>query len=335
MASGPAYGGLEKHFVELCNGLSQQHQVQAIAHKAHRRGMSKAVDFQAMDLTFSRRSPLNFFRLHRALKKFQPDIIHAHANKAASMISALGRFYPARTVGTVHGFKSNNRSFRNFDTVIAVSPAIYEHINIEHARVICNGIPLKEPPPHDPQYFVRQFGLTQERPVVVAVGRLADVKGFDGLIKAWPGIDADLLIVGEGPERESLVKLIEELNLSDRVQLTGYRDDVPAIMAHSDLVVISSEREGFPYVMVEALHLEKPIVATNFPGAETTLPHQHVVEYGRPVQLRAAVQAVLSSPEQAAADYQSSWQAAKQKFTVEAMVEQTNDIYRQFFRAAA
>lgn len=335
MASGPVYGGLEKHFVQLCNGLSLRHQVTALAHPAHGADLGREVDFQPIDLTFSRHSPLNFFRLHRALKSFRPDIIHAHANKAASMIAALSRFFDAKLVGTVHGFKSNNRSFKSFDTVIAVSPAIHQHIGIDHARVICNGIAVQEPPPRDPQYFVRQFDLTQERPVVVSVGRLAEVKGYAGLIKAWPGIEADLLIVGEGPERPRLEKLIEQLELRDRVHLTGYRDDVPAIMSHSDLVVISSEREGFPYVMVEALHLDKPIVATNFPGADALLPAPYVVPYGNPITLRQAIQTALADPQQAAVDYRSTWQDAKQRFTVDTMVAETEAAYRQLFVAAA
>ena len=335
MASGPVFGGLEKHFVELCNGLSAQHEVLAIAHRAHGHGLHKRVTFQPIDLTFSRRSPLNFFRLHRAIKNFQPDVVHAHANKAAAMIAALSRFTSARTVGTVHGFKSNNRSFANFDAVIAVSPAIHEHIGLPQACVICNGIPLAKAPPHDPQYFVRQFELLQERPVVVSVGRLAAVKGYDGLIKAWSGVDADLLIVGEGPERDTLTTLITQLDLKDRVHLVGYRDDVPAIMAHSDLVVISSEREGFPYVMVEALHLEKIIVATRFPGADKLLPESYIVPYGEPAELRQAINAALANRQQAAQNYRPTWQDAKRRFTVESMVEQTNAVYRQLCRAAA
>ncbi len=335
MASGPVHGGLEKHFVELCNGLSRQHEVLAIAHPAHGGEMSQRVNFQPLDLTSSRRSPMNIFRLHRALKNFGPDVIHAHANKAASMLSTLSRFTSARTVGTVHGFKSNNRSFANFDAVIAVSPAIHEHLGLAQARVICNGIPLVEPPAHDPQYFRSQFGLSQERPVVVSVGRLAAVKGYAGLIKAWPGVEADLLIVGEGPERESLQGLIAQLELKDRIHLVGYREDVPAIMAHSDLVVISSEREGFPYVMVEALHLEKPIVATQFPGANKLLPKPYVVPYGKPLQLRAVIQKTLTCREQAARDYQTTWLDAKQRFTVRSMVEQTDAVYSQLSRAAA
>ena len=335
MASGPAHGGLEKHFVEMCNGLSAQHEVLALAHPAHGKAFASGVNFLPLDLTASRRNPFNLFRLHRALRDFCPEVIHAHANKAASMVASMRRFTSAKTVGTIHGFKSNNRPFANFDAVIAVSPAIHAKLDIPQARVICNGIPLAEAPVREPQFFSRQFGLSNERPVVVTVGRLAPVKGFAGLVESWPGIDADLLIVGEGPEREHLEGLIEQLSLQDRVHLVGFRDDVPAIMAHSDLVVISSEREGFPYVMVEALHLEKPIVATRFPGADALLPLPYVVPYGEPAQLRNTITSTLADLSQSKTDYQTTWEHARQCFTVESMVEQTNAVYQRLFRAAA
>lgn len=335
MASGPVQGGLEKHFVELCNGLSERYEVLAIAHQAHGRGMCERVRFEPLDLTFSRISPLNFLHLHRVLSRYRPQVIHAHANKAASMIATLSRFYSARTVGTVHGFKRKNRCFAGFDAVIAVSPAIHSHIGLPQARVICNGIPLGDKPPHDPQLFVREFQLLELRPKVVAVGRLADVKGFAGLVQAWSGIEADLLIVGEGPERENLEQQIARLGLGDTVHLVGFRDDVPRIMAHADLVVMSSEREGFPYVLVEALHAEKVVVSTSFPGAAELLPDGFVVPYGEPDQLRAKIQATLVRLEDAREAYQSTWQYAREQFTVDSMVAQTAAVYEQFFRVAA
>jgi len=335
MASGPVHGGLEKHFVDLCTGLSSQHEVLAVAHRAHAQGLSKQVVFQPFDMRFSRRSPWNLFRLHRALKDFGPDVIHAHANKAAAMVSVLSRFTTAKTVGTAHGFKRDNRAFASFDAVIAVSRAIQDHLGLPQAQVIFNGIPRTKLPSRDPHYFLRQFGLSQERPVVVSIGRLAAVKGFSGLINAWSEVDADLLIVGEGPERDDLQRLIAERHLKDRVQLVGYRDDVPAIMSHSDLVVISSEREGFPYVMVEALHLDKVIVATEFPGAASILPEGYVVPYGQPSRLRAAVVRTLEDKDQASRDYQATWAEAKRRFTVESMVESTSSVYGKLFRAAA
>jgi len=251
------------------------------------------------------------------------------------MVAALRRVFTARTVGTVHGFKRNNQPFASFDAVIAVSDAIAGHLKLHQTQVICNGIPLADNPPYNPEYLPREFGLVKQLPVVVSVGRLAAVKGFAGLINAWPGIDANLLIVGVGPERTRLETLILKLGLQERVQLVGYRADALAIMNHSDLVVISSEREGFPYVMVEALHMEKTIVATQFPGAAELLPKDYVVPYGEPALLRQVIQAALANSDQAREDYRATWKNAKQQFTVESMVEQTNAIYRQLLLAAA
>ena len=335
MASGPVCGGLEKHFVDLCNGLADKHDVMAIAHPAHGKALSANVQFYPMDMKSSRRNPLNLLRLHRKLQKFEPDVIHAHANKAAAMIGALSRLTSARTVATIHGFKSSNRVFSKHDAVIAVSEAIKEQLSIPQACVIPNGIDPFAPPPRDPDYFTRTLGFAKHRPVALSVGRLAPVKGFEGLIRAWQSIDADLLIAGEGPDRGMLQSLSENLGVCKSVHMLGYRNDISLLMANSDLVVIPSEREGFPYVLVEALHLEKVIVATQFPGAKSLLPNSYVVPYGNAVALRGAIVQVMANPAKAACEFTSTWRLARSSFTIQRMVEQTTDVYRGLFRAVA
>ena len=62
------------------------------------------------------------------------------------------------------------------------------------------------------------------------MGRLVDVKGFDVLIEAWQGIDAQLWIVGDGEQYQVLQQKIKELNLVDKIQLLGYRDDVTELL---------------------------------------------------------------------------------------------------------
>ena len=335
MASGPVFGGLEKHFVDLCNGLVNSHEILAIAHPVHGQELSPEVQFCPMDLTSSRRNPINLFRLHRELRGFQPDLIHAHANKAASMVEALSRLISARRVATVHGFKSSNKVFSKFDSVIAVSNAINEKLALPQARVIANGITPGPVAERDADYIRKSLQLDNSRPIAVSVGRLRPVKGFDGLIRAWQSVDADLVIAGDGPDRDKLQSLARSLDLMDRVHLVGYRDDVPQLMSNSDLVVMSSEREGFPYVMVEALHLEKVIVSTAFPGAAELLPPSCVVPYGNPKAIGDAVNKVLANPAQAVSDYASTWKQAKAQLTVQRMVEETVAVYRRVLRAAA
>jgi len=104
-------------------------------------------------------------------------------------------------------------------------------------------------------------------PVVVAVGRLVKLKGFDLLIRAMAQLpshlNARLLIVGEGEERSSLERLVMELGLAERVTLVGFEENPWKFMARTDMFVLSSLTEGWPNVIGEAMALGLPIVATD------------------------------------------------------------------------
>jgi glycosyltransferase involved in cell wall biosynthesis len=327
MASGPVVGGLEKHFVDLCGALAAEYKVLALADPIHASSLPSEVEFCPIDFSVSRRNPVMLMRIFRLLKAFRPDIIHAHANKSASIVDTLRYFSKAKRVATVHGLKSNNQVFRRFDAVICVSSAIRERVKLPQATVIHNGIQPLEVPVYDSTYFVRQLGITQKRPIVITVGRLAAVKGYAGLIESWRGVNADLVIVGDGPERAALAALVDQWNLCESVHLVGFRRDVPKLMFHADLVVISSEREGFPYAMVEALQLGKVIVSTRFPGAEDYLPERFLVQYGEVQLLRQRIRETLSRLNDAKSEYQATWQRARTELTVENMVRQTKRIY--------
>ena len=82
----------------------------------------------------------------------------------------------------------------------------------------------------------------------LAVGRLVPVKNFTLLLNAWSRISIPLKILGEGPMRKNLEKLVDQLDLSERVTFLGYRNDVIEQMQAAALVVIPSIREGFGYV---------------------------------------------------------------------------------------
>ncbi|MCC7086623.1 MAG: glycosyltransferase, partial [Pirellulales bacterium] len=323
MASGPVVGGLEKHFVDLCAGLANEHEVLAIADPMHAAALPNTVEFCPFDFSGSRRNPLTLMRVHRLLRSFRPDVIHAQANKAAGMVATIRHFQPATRIATVHGFKSHNRVFSRFDAVICVSRAIKERVQLPQSLVIPNGIRPLQVPPCEAQFFASNFGLRSARPVAIAAGRLAPVKGYAGLIRAWRGIDADLVIAGEGPQRPELEGLIRQLGLEQAVHLVGFRSDVPTIMANADLVVISSEREGFPYAMVEALHLEKVIVSTRFPGADDHLPARFLVPYGEQQQLHAMIDDTLSQLDAARSAYLPVWERARAELTIDHMVQQT------------
>jgi glycosyltransferase involved in cell wall biosynthesis len=105
------------------------------------------------------------------------------------------------------------------------------------------------------------------RPVVIAVGRLVAAKRFDRFLtalalarKAAPTLRGWL--VGDGPERERLEQKAAALGLADNLEFKGARDDVPALMRQADVLALSSDHEGFPNVVLEAMTAGLPVVAT-------------------------------------------------------------------------
>lgn len=325
---GTGYAGLERHTVELVNGLARRgHAVTLVAHAEFAQRLDAGVGHVPLDLTGWRLNPILLARLLRALRHQQPDIVHAQANKAAAMVSAVATLVAARRIATVHNIKQHTGMFRRFDGVIAVSRAAAAQLTHPHVRVIHNGIapPLTAQIP--PGHTAQALGRALPRPLVLAVGRLVPAKGFDILIRAWEDIDATLVIAGEGPDRTLLEYMISERGLQDRICLAGHRNDVPALLADADLFVIASRREGFPYAMVEALHARKVLVATRVPGADEILPETRLVNCEDALALAACIRATLADLPAARADYAPVWDYAAAELTVARMVEHTEAFY--------
>lgn len=107
-------------------------------------------------------------------------------------------------------------------------------------------------------------------PIIMAAGRLTRQKGFDYLLKAFckllsEKISSRLMILGKGEEEENLKGLAEQLNLRDKVEFLGFQQNPYKYLSHSTLFVLSSLYEGFPNVLLEAMALGIPSVATRCP----------------------------------------------------------------------
>ena len=106
--------------------------------------------------------------------------------------------------------------------------------------------------------------------MILAVGRLSDAKDFPTLLKAIVRMNekrkVKCIILGEGELREKLQGMIEQLSLSGTVDLHGFVGNPYAYLAKADLFVLSSRREGFPNVLVEAMACGTPVVATDCPS---------------------------------------------------------------------
>jgi glycosyltransferase involved in cell wall biosynthesis len=156
---------------------------------------------------------------------------------------------------------------------------------------------------------------------------LVEAKGFDNLLKAVNGLPINLLIIGEGPQRPELEAQIKTLNSNTHCHLLGQREDVAALIASTDAVLISSRREGFSYVFCEALMLEKRILSTDVPVANEVLPSELITAVSDSKGFRARLTALLDDMPRWSALMQKPQKKARQHMTLAAMSANTISVY--------
>jgi glycosyltransferase involved in cell wall biosynthesis len=287
------------------------------------------------------------------------DIVHSHDYKT----SLLGYLLSKRTriipLATSHGWTGvswrerriyypvEKRLLARFPRVIAVSSDIRQEL-IEHGAdparvvVILNGI--------DPVAFTRRredaaglrrdLGFAPGHYVIGAVGRLERQKRFDLLMQAFAPIvrarpECRLVIVGDGSLRADLEAERQRLGLDDVVTLLGHRDDVARLHNALDLYVQSSEYEGTPNTVLEAMALETPIVATDVGGTrELAFPGEHaiIVPAGDVPALRAAIEEVLAAPEAARTRVAAARARIEQVLSFDARNRRLEAIYEDLMR---
>lgn len=234
--------------------------------------------------------------LARWLRVNQPDVLIAtqgHANIAAYIACRLVGVDSRLLVREVSTPSANLRHltglrgwawrallrhvYRRADTVIAVSRGVaddlqvYLHCRLDNLRVIYNPvispeIYQKASEPLDHPWFQSDA----EMPVVLAVGRLTEAKNYPLLLRAFAMVvrqrPAKLLILGEGEERPELEMLVRELGISEFVALPGFDANPFRYMARCRLYVMSSDWEGLPGSLIQALALHGNVIATDCPS---------------------------------------------------------------------
>jgi glycosyltransferase involved in cell wall biosynthesis len=229
----------------------------------------------------------------RTLRRLVPDVVHTHSSKAG----VLGRLASLATgigtrVHTPHTFAFlfeamfgplTRRAFREIETglarhtaaVIAVSPSEAATfvasgvVEPARVRVVGNGI---DAAPWGAARPVERasLGVAEGALLAVTAGLLNRAKGQDLAIEALarPGLErVELVVAGEGEDKDALERLAAALGVGGRVHLVGHRDDLPALFAAADVVLLPSRWEGMPYVVLEAMAAGRPVVATPVDGA--------------------------------------------------------------------
>ncbi len=214
------------------------------------------------------------------------DVIDAHYFYPDGVVATwLGRRFGLPVVVTARGsditqlpaYAIPRRMVRGAiaqsDAMITVSAALKDDLVALGAppgkvTVLRNGVDTTLfRPPADRDAARQALGLT--RKTLISVGLLIDRKGHHRTIEAMTKLpDFDLLIAGEGPERDRLTALIARLGLTGRVRLLGARPhaELPAFYGAADASVLASSREGWANVLLESMACGTPVVASNIPG---------------------------------------------------------------------
>jgi len=163
-----------------------------------------------------------------------------------------------------------------------VAQALCPPLVRDRVRVIHNGLEIDrlDQAAEGSRTLREEMGLDDKSLLVTAVGRIHPDKGFDCLLAAaaqairHQSINAHIMIIGAEDDRSYAVRLrgqAKELGIEPHVRFLGFRDDVPRILAQTDIFVLSSRREGHPYALLEAMASGCASVATRCNGVEDTV----------------------------------------------------------------
>jgi glycosyltransferase involved in cell wall biosynthesis len=168
-------------------------------------------------------------------------------------------------------------------------------------------------------------------PVIGSLGRLSEQKAYDVLVRALAELpDAQLVLVGDGPERARLESLARDLGVSDRLRITGWSDSASAHLAYFDVFALPSRYEAFPLAIVEAMLAEVPVVATDVgsvPEAVQAGVTGLTVQPGRADELARAISALLEDREHARELGRNARRLALERFTARAMADRYVELY--------
>lgn len=236
----------------------------------------------------------NVAEVGAVLRSREFDLIHSHGYRADVIGLILSKLLGLPLVSTCHGFIFNDRRLRMYiglnvfllrycATVIAVSATMKQDlvtkgVRASKIRVVTNAVcSVTGGSNRVSRREVRsREGFEDSDFVFGYVGRLSEEKGLDHLMRAACSLSAEkrtarLLIVGDGPRRETLEQFVRDHRLDDRVAFVGFQSDTSDWYSAMDAFVLPSLTEGTPMALLEAMAHGLPVIATSVGGVPAVL----------------------------------------------------------------
>lgn len=226
----------------------------------------------------------------------------------------------------------NSRAVVDFYRTLGVPE---DRLEMIHSGIVIDG-PEIEP---DRAGVRAELGFPADAPLILFAGRMAAQKRVGDLLRALdlvqivePSMRAAL--VGEGPLRARLEETARNYDLTERTRFLGHRDDVPRLMAAADIVVLPSEYEGLPNVLMEAMTLGKPVVATAAPGTTELVVDGEtgvLVPIGDVPALARAARDLIRDPARARELGEAGRRRVAAEFRADAMIGRFAELYERLF----
>jgi glycosyltransferase involved in cell wall biosynthesis len=357
LAVGLGVGGTETHILELASRIDRsKYDVTVgslkpggrLADELRSRGV-RVVSFDGMGKLDAR----VLFRLWRFLRRERPDVIQAflmYANVAARIVGRL--FTGVRVISSYHDeVVAEGWLIRMVDrltvkwthAIVCCSEAVRRSVSsciggaADQYSTIYFGV--------DTSKFVRantaaraEVGLLEGVPVIGTVCRLIEPKkGLSVLLSAVAHMkrrslapECQLLIIGDGPARESLQAMCDRLGISGSVVFAGVHRDIPRLLRLFTVFVLPSLYEGFGIAILEAMAAGVPVVATRVGGIPEFVIHEDtglLVAPADPEELADAIHGLLASPERAERMGRRAQAVAQMKFGIDSIVRQHERLY--------
>ncbi|OFX16324.1 MAG: hypothetical protein A2Z18_04500 [Armatimonadetes bacterium RBG_16_58_9] len=271
-------GGAEVFVAALCPALSEMGARVELFCPQGRPFVDYAADRGIQCVTWKthgKLDPITLFRLTSLIRKGRFDVVHTHLSTASLLGAFAGKLAGRPSVAHVHGLNTAT-CFKHSNVVIAVSEAVKRRLCSQglaqnKVRVVHNGVDIDRFEPVAVDDAKRRLGFDPAEPLFGVFGRLSNEKGQRVALEAVSLLvqhhpKAQLVLVGEGPDRADLETEANALGIAGHVRFAGFVGDVRDLMSACDAVVAPSLKEGFGLAAVEGMALGRPVVATSVGG---------------------------------------------------------------------
>tara|TARA_Y100001970_G_scaffold293982_1_gene445331 strand:+ start:31028 stop:32164 length:1137 start_codon:yes stop_codon:yes gene_type:complete len=300
------YGGTEKHFLQLLEGLKEDFEF-SVYHLNPERGKAYELISQyskVIDLNFKGTFLGLFYSIisaYKSLRKQGPDLIYSTTLIGLILILPYSVIFKVPIISARRSLYSssiftwnkiikklifliNNISSKkiigNSDAVGKLT--LTEAFSKKKYLTINNGVDLKKFKKADERgidKFREEFGITSNDFIIGSVGNYRKVKNHGQIIEAAKIVSRannaiKFFIIGDGIERNNLERMISQYGLEESVILTGYRSDLTEALSIIDIFVMTSTSEGSPNALIEAFAMKKLVIATNVPSINEIIKHQ-------------------------------------------------------------